>query len=213
MLINNIYDKGLIVSKNEEFGLESFIKGTNIIKEICNPNSLILVIDDKSIQSTLALVSSIRARINLILIDITNFERQYKEIINKFNPDLILSSGKVFSKLGFDNLIRTDFFNIFSINKSKEKSLQYCQNLPLVLLATSGTSGPQKFVGLTHNNLKVNCNSIKKYLLTNKKTKCINNLPCSYSYGLSVLNTTLNSGGHTLYPRNHQFLENVFGKI
>ena len=52
MNINSIYDKGLIVFKDKEFGLESFIKGTNIIKDICNPDSLILVIDDKSIKST-----------------------------------------------------------------------------------------------------------------------------------------------------------------
>ena len=210
MFINNIYDKGLIVSKKAEFGLESFIKGTNIIKEICNPNSLILVIDDKSIQSTLALVSSVRAKINLILLDITNFERQYKEIFHKFNPDIILSSENVFYKLGFDNLIKTDLFNLFIINKSKNKSLQDSQYFPLVLLGTSGTSGPQKFVGLTHHNLKVNCNSIKKYLLTNKNTKCINNLPCSYSYGLSVLNTTLSAGGKYFISEEPSILRKSF---
>ena len=44
MEINDIYDKGLIISKTDEFGLESFEKGTNIIKDLCNSDSLILVI-------------------------------------------------------------------------------------------------------------------------------------------------------------------------
>ena len=79
MEINNIYDKGLIISKTDEFGLDSFEKGTNIIKDLCNSDSLILVIDDKSIESTLGIVSTIRARINLILLDVINFERQYKK--------------------------------------------------------------------------------------------------------------------------------------
>jgi len=210
MIINNIYDKGKIISKTGEFGVESFIRGSNIIKEICNTNSLILIIDDKSIQSTLALVSSVRARINLILLDIANFERQYKEIIDKFKPDLILSSQNVFSKLGFDDLIKSDLFNIFIFNKSQKKSFQYCQYLPLVLLGTSGTSGPQKFVGLTQNNLSANCNSIKKYLSTNKNTKCINNLPCSYSYGLSVLNTTLSAGGQYFISEEPSILRKSF---
>ena len=210
MIINNIYDKGNIISKTGEFGIESFIRGSNIIKEICNTNSLILIIDDKSIQSTLALVSSVRARINLILLDIANFERQYKEIIDKFKPDLILSSQNVFSKLGFDDLIKSDLFNIFIFNKSQKKSFQYCQYLPLVLLGTSGTSGPQKFVGLTQNNLSTNCNSIKKYLSTNKNTKCINNLPCSYSYGLSVLNTTLSAGGQYFISEEPSILRKSF---
>ena len=210
MIINNIYDKGNIISKTGEFGIESFIRGSNIIKEICNTNSLILIIDDKSIQSTLALVSTVRARINLILLDIANFERQYKEIIDKFKPDLILSSQNVFSKLGFDDLIKSDLFNIFIFNKSQKKSFQYCQYLPLVLLGTSGTSGPQKFVGLTQNNLSANCNSIKKYLSTNKNTKCINNLPCSYSYGLSVLNTTLSAGGQYFISEEPSILRKSF---
>ena len=96
MEINDFYDNGLIISNTEEFGLESFKKGSNIIKELCNTKSLILVIDDKSIESTLAIVSTIRARINLILLDVINFERQYKKIIQKFKPDLILSSNKTF---------------------------------------------------------------------------------------------------------------------
>ena len=81
MTINNIYDRGIIVFKNAEFGLESFIKGSNIIKDICNPHSLILIIDDKSIQSTLALISSVRAKTNLILLDIANLDRQYQTLL------------------------------------------------------------------------------------------------------------------------------------
>ena len=77
-------------------------------------------------------------------------------MIDKFKPDLILSSQNVFSKLGFDDLIKSDLFNIFIFNKSQKESFQYCQYLPLVLLGTSGTSGPQKFVGLTQKNLSAN---------------------------------------------------------
>ncbi len=195
MEINDIYDRGLIISKTDEFGFESFEKGTNIIKDLCNSDSLILVIDDKSIESTLGIVSTIRARINLILLDVINFERQYKKIIQKFKPDLILSSNKTFSKLGFDNYVKTSLFNFLPFKKTNYKQSEIGQFSPIVLLGTSGTSGPQKYVGLTHNNLVFNCNSIKKYLLSDQSTKCINNLPCSYSYGLSVLNTTLSAGG------------------
>ena len=140
MEINNIYDKGLIISKTAEFGLESFEQGTNIIKDLCNSQSLILVIDDKSIESTLALVSTIRARINLILLDVLNFERQYENIIKKFKPDLILSSNKTFSKLGFDNYLKTSLFNCLILKKTNKTQLSKDQFSPIVLLGTSGTS-------------------------------------------------------------------------
>ena len=110
MEINNIYDEGVIISQSQEFGYDSFDKGTNIIKELCNDNSLILVIDDKSIQSTLAIVSTIRAKINLILLDVVNLERQYKVILEKFRPNLILSSSKAFSKLGLDSDKKTSLY-------------------------------------------------------------------------------------------------------
>ena len=195
MKINNIYDKGALISKHREYSLDEFNYGSEILAEISSENSIILVIDDKSIHSTLALISVIRSRRNLILIDFNNVSRQFKEVIDSFHPDVILSSNNAISKLGLNNEKENNLFSSISLKKNKAQEHIESDYGPIILLPTSGTSGPQKFVGLSHHNLKSNCNSIKEYLKIDQNIKCINNLPCSYSYGLSVLNTTLSAGG------------------
>jgi len=68
------------------------------------------------------------------------------------------------------------------------------KNLSL-LLSTSGSMGSIKFVKLSKNNLKHNTRSIINYLKINKKDSAITNLPISYSYMLSVINTHFEVGG------------------
>ena len=161
MKINNIYDKGALVSKYREYSLDEFNYGSEILAEISSENSIILVIDDKSIHSTLALISVIRSRRNLILIDFNNVSRQFKEVIDSFHPDVILSSNNAISKLGLNNEKENNLFSSISLKKNKDQEHIESDYGPIILLPTSGTSGPQKFVGLSHHNLKSNCNSIK----------------------------------------------------
>ena len=65
-------------------------------------------------------------------------------------------------------------------------------------------------MGLTHDNLIQNCKSICKYLDNNHNSVAINNLPCSYSYGLSVLNTTMYKGGKFVISNEKSFLRKEF---
>ena len=54
--------------------------------------------------------------------------------------------------------------------------------------------GSIKFVKLSRNNIKHNTDSIISYLKINKKDSAITNLPISYSYMLSVINTHFEVG-------------------
>ncbi|AXH98450.1 phosphatase [Sporosarcina sp. PTS2304] len=58
-----------------------------------------------------------------------------------------------------------------------------------VLLSTSGTTGSQKFVRLSYRNLKANAESIITYLSIDASERAVMNLPLSYSYGLSIVNS------------------------
>jgi acyl-coenzyme A synthetase/AMP-(fatty) acid ligase len=62
------------------------------------------------------------------------------------------------------------------------------------MLSTSGTTGSPKMVKLSKENLYSNCNSIIEYLAITSNHRAITNLPLYYSYGLSILNTHLESG-------------------
>ncbi len=60
-----------------------------------------------------------------------------------------------------------------------------------LLLATSGSTGSPKLVRLSGENLLSNARSIVEYLGLNEEERPVTNLPMSYSYGMSILNSHL----------------------
>lgn len=66
-----------------------------------------------------------------------------------------------------------------------------------VLLSTSGSTGSQKLVRLSHQNLWSNALAISDYLDLRPGERAITTLPAYYSYGLSILHTHLLLG-HTI---------------
>ena len=67
-----------------------------------------------------------------------------------------------------------------------------------VLLSTSGSTGNPKLVRLSHANLLANAAAISEYLGLSATERACTTLPWSYSYGLSVLHTHLQSGAALL---------------
>lgn len=78
-----------------------------------------------------------------------------------------------------------------------------------LLLSTSGTTGSQKFVRLSYENLLENAQSIIQYLEINEQDRAIMNLPMSYSYGMSIVNSHLLAGASILLT-NESVLEKTF---
>lgn len=63
-----------------------------------------------------------------------------------------------------------------------------------LLLSTSGSTGSAKLVKLSKANIAENSFSIMQYLHLSAGEKTYCNLPLSYSYGLSILNSYLSAG-------------------
>jgi long-chain acyl-CoA synthetase len=78
-----------------------------------------------------------------------------------------------------------------------------------LLLATSGSTGSPKLVRLSLQNLQANASSIVSYLEMKGNDRGITSLPMSYSYGLSIVNTHLFSGGKLLMT-NGSFLQREY---
>jgi long-chain acyl-CoA synthetase len=78
-----------------------------------------------------------------------------------------------------------------------------------VLLTTSGSTGSPKLVRLTSRNLESNALAIADYLELGPSERAVQSLPMHYSYGLSVLNSHLVSGG-TVILTPHSFMRPEF---
>lgn len=71
------------------------------------------------------------------------------------------------------------------------------QDLAL-LLSTSGTTGSPKYVRLSYENIQANAQSIVDYLEITREDRPVINLPLSYSYGISIVNSHLQVGATML---------------
>ncbi|MFB7156106.1 AMP-binding protein [Lysinibacillus sp. NPDC056232] len=81
-----------------------------------------------------------------------------------------------------------------------------------VLLSTSGTTGSKKFVRLSYMNVQANAKSIIQYLGIDQHERAIMNLPMSYSYGLSIVNSHLLAGA-TLILTEESIMEKSFWQL
>lgn len=82
----------------------------------------------------------------------------------------------------------------YSLLKLNEKHHVLNEKLAL-LLTTSGTTGSNKLVRISKENILENTKAISEYLEITDKERAITSLPMNYTYGLSVINTHLYNRG------------------
>tara|TARA_Y100001968_G_scaffold333232_1_gene394866 strand:- start:1306 stop:2733 length:1428 start_codon:yes stop_codon:yes gene_type:complete len=209
---SKLYEKGIVSYKDKIFDEKSFKKIEESILEKTEEGSLSIIFDDHSLGTVLSIIGCYRAKRSFILIDASSVNTLQNNIINNFDVNNLIGSKSFLESSGYSLDSVNQYLGIVKINSIGEEE-KIIRN-PIILLATSGSSGNPKMVVLTFDNLLNNCRSILKYLDMDESTRSINSLPCSYSYGLSILNTTLYSGGlyfcsdQTSYIRD-QFWRNL----
>ena len=115
------------------------------------------------------------------------------DFINKFisdyQPTHIFSSSTFISS----NLLNDFHYRVIA----RKNNFKINLNIALII-PTSGSTGDQKSVMLSYKSLEVNAKSISEYLKLNDKDISITNLPLSYAYGISIVNSHFLSGGRIL---------------
>jgi acyl-CoA synthetase (AMP-forming)/AMP-acid ligase II len=81
------------------------------------------------------------------------------------------------------------------------------------IIYTSGTTGVPKGVMLTHNNFEANANSIVEYLHLTEDDRNMVVLPFNYSYGTSVLTTSIISGGSMVLENSFMYPNVILDKM
>lgn len=81
-----------------------------------------------------------------------------------------------------------------------------------LLLSTSGSTGAQKLVRLSYDNIQANCDSIVEYLGLTERERPITTLPMEYTYGLSVIQSHIAVGAGIVLT-NKTLFEPEFWKM
>ena len=206
----NKYNKNIaIIDKNySNLSYKEVLTEINKIKKVIKNRSLILIVTENSLGSLIAYTSCIINKHVAIIIDSKTNKKNILKIFKNYQPNYVFLSKKtksIFKKICSEKF--TFFDQIVMKNKlNKRKKLN--KNLSL-LLSTSGSMGSIKFVKLSRDNLKHNTNSIINYLKINKKDSTITNLPISYSYMLSVINTHFEVGASIIISK-YSLIEKEF---
>ena len=199
---------------DEKFGKISYAKlasDSKLIEKKLNANSIALLIADNNYEFVAGYVAFLRKKkIISIIIDNSFSENFFSDIVLKYKPNYIYCSKKFKIDLNKNFIKNTaiKFFNfvIYETNFDFHKKINFKNFL---LISTSGTTQNPKFVRLSKDNIKDNLEKIIKSLQIKKKQTTITTMPLAYSYGLSILNSHLVTGG-AIVLNNRSIIDKIF---
>lgn len=159
---------------------------------------LILIACQNTINILSAYVSAIKSGHAVMLLAADLNEELLEQVIAQYKPKWIVGR-EVYEGYRFeeDKLVR-----------EADVAVDIHPDLAM-LLSTSGTTGSQKFVRLSYENLHSNAESIIKYLEIDENERAVMNLPLSYSYGMSIVNSHLLAGA-TILLTDESVMEKSF---
>ena len=201
----------LVDTNGKEFSYKEILAKINYINSKIQQKSLILIIVSNSSESIIGYISFIRSNHISILLD-KSFKLEYvKKIIKKYRPNYIFSPKKYLGEYDKNHkIISLENYNLIKTNYKKYKNIN---KKNLLLLSTSGTTQSPKLVRLSSLNLQNNTNNIIKYLKINSGHITITTMPMAYSYGLSIINTHIQSGSKIIVNDKSIFDKSFWDKL
>ncbi len=169
--------------------------------------SVCLLICNLSETAIIYYIGLIRKRITTILVDANLDQQKIEKIISCYSPNYIISP-LVSSTMPTEFEI-IDGLEDFIIYQNKSEKHDSSLKDTSLCLTTSGSTGSAKFVKLSLGNIESNTESIIRAVGINQNQITITTMPMNYSYGLSVINTSLEAGG-TLVMNTSQVTSKEF---
>ncbi len=169
---------------------------------------MVFLIGENNFATIVCYLSAVESGVVPLLLGSMIKQNQLNNLIDVYKPKYIFQKkSRPFNDLNLLSSYRE--YGLFI--RSKSKGIKLHPKLAL-LLTTSGSTGSPKLVRLTKKNLISNAKSISKYLDIGCDDRAITSLPYNYSYGLSVINSHLNSGGSVVLT-NASMVERDFWRL
>ncbi|MCS5503264.1 AMP-binding protein [Lysinibacillus sp. A4] len=177
------FEKGKVITKEKTY----FVEELELLKFISDKKELILLLTENNIESLIAYISAINSSHAVMLLHLKGNNEFLERIIDNYLPKWIIGLKE---RKGY-------IYNNGILTRESSVTIHIHRELAL-LLNTSGTTGSQKFVRLSYENLQSNAQSIIEYLEIDENERAIMHLPLSYSYGMSIVNSHLLAGASIL---------------
>ena len=194
---------------------QGFIKYSKLISESVKltknleKRSTVFLLGRNDYEWIIGYLGFIKKKIIIILIDPDVNLSNLKQLIKDYKPKYIFKKKNTYTLNSCKTLL--NYFN-YELGEFDKYIIQKNYKELAILLTTSGTSGKNKFVRISYENLIANTRSIIKYLNIKNTDRLITTLQPSYSYGLSMLNTHLYNGA-SIVLNNYSIIEKNFWKL
>ena len=164
---------------------EVFDVGDRIFKG--NEQCVCLIECQRNLQTVAFYLGCLRQGIVPLLLDPGIKVNQLLHYSEQYKAEIIFTFRKIDDvNYSFDS----KFENLNCYRRREDKQPIFHKNLKL-LLPTSGSTGDPKCVRLSDTNINTCSNEIANYLNMNNERISISSLPFQYSYGLSILHSTI----------------------
>jgi len=206
--VDNLNDVALIESNGSILTYSDLYKNVSEFTTFFDDKHLVFIIGENNFATIVCYLSAVESGMVPLLLGSMINQNQLNNLIDVYKPKYIFQKE---SRSSNDLNLVSRFGEYGLFIRSKSKSIKLHPNLAL-LLTTSGSTGSPKLVRLTKKNLISNAKSISEYLDIDSDDRAITSLPYNYSYGLSVINTHLSSGG-SLVLTNASMMEGNFWQL
>ena len=201
----------LVDEMGNSYNYKHILSKANHINSLIKKKSIILIIASNSVDSIIGYVSFIKTNNISILLD-KSFKIDFvKKIIKKYKPNYLFGPKNYFDQIKENSKIFS--MNTYDLKKTNFPIYKKININNLLLLPTSGTTQSPKFVRLSKVNLFNNAKNIIKYLKINSSHTTITTMPMGYSYGLSIINSHLESGSKIVITSKTIFDREFWKKI
>ena len=221
LLIFPLIKRGLRLLRNTElsfssssltfFDLEKYSRNTAIITESSKRKSykalldaarhiekhikkrcLVFLVCNNCFESVVGYLGFMQAKAVPVLINHTINNTFLNNLLEVYKPEYIFLPTAI--PISIINCKMVYSFGSYTLLKT-EYNIDYTLHYDLaLLLSTSGSTGSQKFVRQSYNNINSNAKAIAKYLEISSADRPITTMPMSYTYALSIINSHLLKG-------------------
>lgn len=180
------------------------------INQICDDffnkitkKSLVLLCCSNEIDDLIIYLTCTRKNIPIMLISEEVPNKILDEIIANFRPGYVVTNRQLKFYKSSELFLKTFYCTSFDEVVHPDISL---------LMTTSGSTGTAKFVKLSYQNIRSNTEDIVSYLGLKNSDTSITSLPMHYTYGLTLINSAIFSGG-TLVLTNSTVTQKEFWEL
>ena len=180
----------LIEESGKVWSFAELVEEADRIASFMEKRSLVFLLCRNCVSAVTAYVGAVRRRVVPLLLNADIQEELLTKLIQKYNPKYLwMEAGKSYS---VGAILYSD--GTYRLFDTGEQVYPIYEDLA-VLLSTSGSTGSPKLVRQSYRNIMANTASIVEYLSLTASDKAITTMPMYYTYGLSIIQTQLYSGG------------------